>query len=82
MFGLLLAYLLTGLACIIWDHRMNFHDRPAYARRIQRLPIGGAVVLLGWLPMRLIQAQRTSSLKSVAKPLATFFILAAGASWL
>lgn len=33
MVAAVVAYILTGIACVVWDFKKPFLDRPAYARR-------------------------------------------------
>lgn len=75
---IIVAYLLTGFACIVWDFRKPFIDRPAYARRPERYAKGFLVVILGWLPLSVAIASRSHMWGEAAKRVATFGLLSVG----
>jgi hypothetical protein len=72
------AYLLTGLACVTWDFRKPFIDRPAYARRPEQHAGSLPLVILGWLPLSVIVAVRSHMWGEAGKRVATFALLALG----
>lgn len=72
------AYLLTGLACVAWDFRKPFIDRPAYARRPERHARSFPLVILGWLPLSVIIAARSRMWGEAAKRMGTFALLVLG----
>ncbi|MGW9333504.1 hypothetical protein [Bosea sp. NPDC055594] len=77
----LIAYLLTGIACVIWDFRRPFIDRPAYARRpAQHLSM--IAIVVAWLPIRLYAANRGRQWGEAIKAVITFAVLAVGGNLL
>jgi hypothetical protein len=58
VFVFAVAYVLTGVRCILRDRRRPFGDRPAYARRgiLQGRDRGYVTALFGWLPLTIILA--------------------------
>lgn len=79
---LLIANLLTGIACVAWDFRKPFHDRPAYARRPDRHMSMIAVMVVAWLPIKLYAANRGRQWSEAIKAIVTFAILAIGGNML
>jgi hypothetical protein len=74
----LIAYLLTGIACVIWDFRKPFHDRPAYARRPSEYLSMMLIVVVAWLPIKIIAANRGRQWGEAIKAVMTFVVLAVG----
>lgn len=72
------AYLLTGFACIVWDFRKPFIDRPAYARRHERYAKGFPLVILGWLPISMLEASMSRRWGQAVKRVTTFALLVVG----
>lgn len=72
------AYLLTGIASVIWDFRKPFIDRPAYVRRPWKHMSMIAIVIVAWLPIRLYAANRGRQWSEALKAIVTVVILAVG----
>lgn len=82
MLVLVLAYLLTGFMCIVWDFRKPFIDRPHYAINSSRYLKGFITIILGWLPLKTLIAVSSGIRSEALKPLVTFAILWVGGSYL
>lgn len=76
----LIAYLLTGIACVAWDSRKPFHDRPAYARRPSEYLPMILIVVVAWLPIKIIAANRGRQWGEALKAILTFIVLSVGGS--
>lgn len=74
----LIAYLLTGIACVIFDFSKPFHDRPAYVRRPSQHLGMIAIVVIAWLPIKIYAANRGRQWGDLFKAIVTFGILAVG----
>lgn len=75
---IVIAYLLTGIACIVWDFRKPFIDRPAYARRSERYAKGFPLVIFGWLPISILEASMSRRWGQAVKRVTTFVVLVVG----
>lgn len=78
MLTVVLAYLLTGVACIVWDFRKPYIERPPYARRPERYAKGFPMVILGWLPLGVMEALMSRMWGQATKRVATFALLVVG----
>lgn len=78
MIAAVVAYLLTGIACVVWDFKKPFLDRPAYARRPDKNLMIVAVMIVAWLPLRIYAANRGRQWGEATKAIVTFAILAVG----
>lgn len=74
----LIAYILTGIVCVVWDFRKPFHDRPAYARRPGQHLSMIAIVIIAWLPIKLYATNRRRQWGEAIKAIITFAVLAVG----
>lgn len=48
----IVSYLLTGVALVVLDFMVPFHDRPAYARHPKLKDL--ILMPIGWLPIRVL----------------------------
>lgn len=78
MTAAVVAYLITGIACVTSDFRKPFHDRPAYARRPSEHLAMIGIVIVAWLPIKIIAANRGRQWGEAIKAIVTFGVLAFG----
>lgn len=73
MWGIILAYFVTGILVIWWDYRRPMFDRPSYVRDGM---VGlMALNVIGWLPLKSIAAFQHGLWGDLSKTLAAFAVL-------